>query len=269
MVYSGLKQRLPIRVFLFFLYIANYTDAAAQNTIGIPNIVNYSKQAYGAGNQNWNITQDKNGILYFANNNGVVSFDGTFWRTYQLPNKTIVRSLAIADDNRIYVGGQKEIGYFYPGSNGELTYTSLNHLLPEKDKDFADIWNICIFENHVFFRSNKKVFQLTDEKIRVYEGINWRFLGTAGTSLLAYEYERGLVQFDNRQWIPCKHQEALPANVYIRAAIAIGNDSILLATLENGLFILCHNAVTPFESPDIKAIASKNIYGACLLSADA
>ena len=139
----------------------------SQNTIGIPNIVNYTKVAYQAGSQNWNIVQDKNGIMYFANNDGLLSFDGTYWRTYPLPNKTIVRSVAMSGDNRIYVGGQKEIGYFFPGANGDLVYTSLNPLLKEKDNDFADVWSICFFNDHVFFRSNKKILEYDKNKIIV------------------------------------------------------------------------------------------------------
>src|SRR5690349_12879712 len=96
-------------VVLLFICLAT----KSQNTIGIPNIVNYSKMAYKAGNQNLSIAQDSIGILYFANNDGLLSFDGTFWRIYPLPNKTIARSVAISDDQRIYIGGQGEIGYFF------------------------------------------------------------------------------------------------------------------------------------------------------------
>lgn len=39
-----------------------------KNTIGIPDIINYPKSNYNAGTQNWDIVQDKNGIVYFANN---------------------------------------------------------------------------------------------------------------------------------------------------------------------------------------------------------
>src|SRR6476660_7053740 len=86
-------KNIPI---LFFLSCC--LKAAGQNTICMPCIVNYSRQAYNGGSQNWDIAQDKNGIVYFANNQGLLSFDGTFWRKYPLPNKTIVRSVAIDHD---------------------------------------------------------------------------------------------------------------------------------------------------------------------------
>ena len=255
--------------FLLLVVLLFAVTGFGQNTIGIPNIVNYSKMTYQAGSQNWNIAQDKKGIMYFANNDGLLSFDGTFWRIYPLPNKTIARSVALGHDNRIYVGGQKEIGYFYPGSNGELVYTSLNNLLSANDSDFADVWNICFFDGHVFFRSNRKILDYFHGKITAYNSLNWAFMGSVPGQLLAYEDGIGLVNFVNGQWQQRIKKSALPpTNVFLRTALPIGRDSILLVTLVNGLFILHHDTVTAFDTPDLRGIAPQNIASACLLSAD-
>jgi DNA-binding CsgD family transcriptional regulator len=48
----------------------------------------------------------------------------------------------------------------------------------------------------------------------------------------------------------------------------LGQDSTLLVSLANGLFILHHDTLTSFVTPDISSIASKNIVAACLLSAN-
>lgn len=240
-----------------------------QNTIGIPNIVNYAKQVYGAGSQNWNMTQHKTGIMYFANNDGLLSFDGTFWRSYKLPNKTIARSVAISEDNRIYVGGQGEIGYFFPGANGELSYTSLNTLIPSRENDFADVWNICFFQGHVFFRANKKILEYDGKKISVHASVNWGFLGAVNGELLANENDKGLVYYSNEQWLPKKKSAQFPKNnLLLRTALPIGKDSTLLVTLMNGLFILHRDTLSAFETPDIKDIASRNISSASLVSTD-
>lgn len=239
----------------------------SQNTIGIPNIVNYSKQVYNAGSQNWNIVQDHQGILYFANNDGLLSFDGVFWRTYRLPNKTIARSLAVGSDNRIYIGGQGEIGYFYAGANGELAYTSLNRLIPAKDNDFADVWNICFFKGHVFFRANRKILEYDGKAVKVHNSPNWGFLSAVGGELIAIEIDKGLVSYKNGQWQPRIAVGGLPQdNVMIRTALSFGKDSILLVSLMHGLFVLHHDTLSSFETPDIKNAASRNIAGACLLT---
>src|SRR6201985_242243 len=117
-----------MRARLIAIFIGISGTISAQNTIGIPDIINYSREIYNAGTQNRGIVQDRNGVMYFANYQGLLSFDGTYWKNYPISNKTVVRSIAIGKDNRIYAGGQGDFGYFSPDSNGRLVYTSLKNL---------------------------------------------------------------------------------------------------------------------------------------------
>lgn len=252
---------LTILLFIFLI-------APAQNTIGIPTIINYSRQAYNAGNQNWSIGQDSNGIMYFANNKGLLVFDGTSWRTYPLPGGTIVRSLAIGDSNKIYVGGQGEFGYFFPAKNGELSYTSLKNLVPQKDNDFADVWNICSWQQRIFFRSNKKIFELEGNVITVHKSIDWAFMGITPAGLIAWEFTNKLVTYHRGEWVPVIRVGTLPQDVRLTTALPIGKDSILLCTLNHGLYLLKKDTVSWFDAPGIKNVIGKNIYSACLLSPD-
>ena len=88
------------------------------------------KRIFMEASQTWDIKQDRNGLMYFANNEGLICYDGTYWKIYPLPNRTIMRSVAIDKDGHIYVGGQGEIGVFSPDRNGFLHYESLINLLP-------------------------------------------------------------------------------------------------------------------------------------------
>ncbi|HAI83472.1 MAG TPA: transcriptional regulator, partial [Chitinophagaceae bacterium] len=97
-------MRLLLLILCFPLY------ASGQNTITLPEILNYSKQTYNAGTQNWGIHQDSRGLLYVANNEGMLRYDGAFWSIYPLPNRTNVRSVYVANDQQIFVGGQDELG---------------------------------------------------------------------------------------------------------------------------------------------------------------
>jgi hypothetical protein len=54
---------------LFFLQTSLYAQV---KDIGIPSIKNYKRSDYRGGTQNWSIDQDKNGNMYFANNNGLI-----------------------------------------------------------------------------------------------------------------------------------------------------------------------------------------------------
>ena len=56
----------------------------------LPPIVKFGSTVYGAGNQNWMATHDKNQFVYFANNEGLLEFNGSNWNIYPSPNETII-----------------------------------------------------------------------------------------------------------------------------------------------------------------------------------
>lgn len=57
------------------------------------------------------ISQDQNQYLYFANNEGLLTFDGSKWDLYPSPNETIIRSVKVIGQ-RIYTGCYMEFGYW-------------------------------------------------------------------------------------------------------------------------------------------------------------
>jgi len=237
--------------------------------MGLPDVINYSKEKYLAGLQNWDIKQDSNGIIYIANNEGLLSFDGTFWNLYQLPNKTIVRSVEIGVDNKIYVGGQDELGYFIPGVNGSLQYHSLITAIPDKDRSFGDVWDIVSFKNKIFFRSRDKIFEFTDGVAKVYPAPGeWSFLGKCNGKLYAHDYQKGLLYFDNSNWIPLQITSELPSNDPITAILPVNNDTLLITTLKSGLFILTQKSISKIKSVNNTIFENARVYAASSVNAE-
>src|SRR5512144_2509372 len=72
---------------------------------GLPFITNYTTDDYKADLQNWAIVQDNQGVMSFANNSGILQFDGSSWRLIKTPGETTIRSFAKDSNGRIYVGG--------------------------------------------------------------------------------------------------------------------------------------------------------------------
>lgn len=255
---------MVIALILFFLTTA--LQGPAQNTIGLPLVINYSKTDFHGGAQTWDIKQDGNGIMYFANNEGLISFDGTYWKIYPLPNRTILRSMAIGQSppatgattpasagTRIYVGGQGEIGYFMPDAGGFLHYESLIDLLPKAQNKFADIWDIRILGESVFFRATDRIFELKNNSIRIfYTKSEWQFLGFGGDKLLAKEKAGSLLFYKNDQWAPIRNHRLLD-NEMISGIIRMGSDSLLITTLKKRFFLLKGDSVSQLSShPDIE-----------------
>lgn len=255
-------KKLLLLIFLPF-------NVFCQNTIGLPDVINYSKQSYSAGLQNWDIKQDKNGIIYIANNEGLLSFDGKNWNLYALPNKTIVRSVEIGTDNKIYVGGQDELGYFVPGKNGKLQYQSLTRFIPQKDKSFSDVWDIVFFNKNVFFRSNNKIFKFNNEAVAVYNApSDWAYLEKCNGHLYAHDYKSGLMSFENEAWSVLPGKSELPANDPVTSIFAIHQDSALITTLKHGLFVLSKTGISKLRSTNNELFENERIYAATAINAD-
>lgn len=240
-----------------------------QNTIGLPDVINYSKQSYSAGLQNWDIKQDKNGIIYFANNEGLLSFDGRYWNLYPLPNRTIVRSVEIGSDNRIYVGGQDELGYFAPSANGRLVYHPLNQLLPAKDKSFGDVWDIVSLKKDVFFRTNNRIFKFTNDAVATFKAASeWSYLGICNNKLYAHDFSGGLMQFENNVMTPLILTGSFPTTDPVTAILPAANGSILVTTLKNGIYTITGNVLSKFVSPNNSLFQNERIYAATRINKD-
>ena len=211
----------------------------AQSYIGRRETINYSKTQYNAGTQNWKIRQDAQGRMYFANNEGLLIFDGINWQLYPLPNKTIVRSIEFGNDKKIYVGGQDELGYFTPDKNGVLTFISIKQLLPKTELNFSDIWDIVSYGDEIFYRSHFKIFRYNHQKVTVYpSNSSWLFLGKHQNSLIAQDEQTGITLLRNGSWQTLIEKKNLPADFYITAITPFGKDSSLVTTAKNGLYIL-------------------------------
>lgn len=253
------------RLLILFLPLGLF----GQNTIGLPDVINYSRQSYNAGLQNWDFKQDKSGIVYAANNEGLLSFDGENWQIHPLPNQTIVRSVEIGFDNRIYVGGQDELGYFSPSKNGRLQYFSLTQSIPEKDRSFGDVWDIVSFKKDIYFRSTNKIFKLTNGAISLFQAPSeWSYLGLSNDKLYAHDYKTGLMSFENDRWTPLRFRNILPDNDPVTAIIPLQKYSSLITTLKNGLYIISNQGIKKLNSAALTEIAQKRIYAATAINTE-
>ncbi len=211
----------------------------SQNTIGIPQIINYNKNDFKAGTQTWDIDQDLKGRMYFANNEGLLTYDGVFWKLHPLPNKTIMRSIAIDKKGIVYAGGQGEMGYFIPNERGFLRYVSLTPMLPSRERSFADVWDIEIIGESVFFRaSDRMIMEWKNNAFSLHPPISkWQFMKKMGTTLYAQDQEKGLYAFQNNIWRPMKNNQLLTGSI-LSGMIQTERDGQLVLTYSKKAFSL-------------------------------
>ena len=134
---------------------------ASNKDIGYPLITNYKADVYLAHPQNFGIIQDDRGLMYFANGNGVLVYDGSKWELIELPNKIAARAFGKDIHGIIYTAGTNEIGYLQPNKYGRLKYISLIDSLGFSNTGtFRDILST---DSCIYFRSEEFIVRLNSK----------------------------------------------------------------------------------------------------------
>ncbi|MBT8295366.1 MAG: histidine kinase, partial [Gramella sp.] len=130
----------------------------------VPPIQNYLPAEYEAASQNWDIALDKRGVVYIANNQGLLVYDGLSWELFSLDSQSIIRSV-LPYDGRIYTGSYEEFGYWEVLKDGQMQYISLKPLLKDYNLQSDEFWEITAYNGAIYFRSFGGIFKYQDNQI--------------------------------------------------------------------------------------------------------
>ena len=234
----------------FFLFLSLFGHIAKADNIkntGVPYVQNYPKSIYLSGNQNWSIAKDSKGIMYFGNAQGLLTFDGKYWQQRQMPNRQIIRAVAADTKDLIYAGGFGEFGY-WSVKNRKLTYTSLINLIPKKDRPSDEIWKIYVDGTRVIFQSFSTIYIYQHNKISVVKAPGtFLFLHHAGNRFLVEVLNKGLFELKGNSLTALSHKTPVnPSDVL--SVLPYKNNTLLIGTSKDGLFIYDGLAFTPFKT---------------------
>ena len=167
----------------------------------IPPILKFSPTNYQGGNQNWMISQDSNQFVYFANNEGLLEYNGAQWTLHPSPNETIIRSVKVIDD-LIFTGCYMDFGFWKRNEKGILCYQSLTENIQHKILDDEQFWNILPYEQWVIFQSLNQLF-IYDKKNKTFQIIQPKSLINKAfivdQSVYYQTAKDGLYEVDNGQ----------------------------------------------------------------------
>ncbi len=155
-----------LAVLLLLAGVAPDRARAEAGPAGQPLIRNYFHQEFGAEIQNWDVVQNAQGLVYFANNAGVVEYDGHTWRLIELPSHLSVLSLALdSGTGRIYVGGSGDFGYLAPDEIGRLRFFSLLPASARQDGRFDQIFTPAVTPSGVYFQAKSNLCHYAAERL--------------------------------------------------------------------------------------------------------
>ena len=238
------------------------TIFALTTSAQIPTLRNFSPIEYNGGTQNWQISEIRDNLMAFANNHGLIVFDGENWQIHPVANYTSVRSLAFDHKKLcVYAGASDEFGYFdINTATFNVEYHSLSKLLPANMRMFGEIWKIHLLPSgEVLFQGREHLFSLR-------KGNKLITLKTAGaidnSSLVGdrvyVSTKTGIYIYHDGKLSP------LPGTGNLTGKRVSGvvqyNGKVMFVTMSDGLFIYDGHTATPFELDISPLLKDNNVF---------
>lgn len=211
----------------------------------LPLITTFSPAQYQGGIQNWAITQDTSGYIYIANNYGLIRFDGASWKLYEVPGSTKSRSIAVQKTtNRIYIGGQRQLGYFEQTLSG-LQYKDLINQVPDSIQ-LDEVWDLIPLNGHILANVNGHMMSIEDDEIIPIGGVKDVECIVKIDSLVLAGTPTGIYQLD---WLSNTFKKAFAIEGHNFRGIVKHQGQLTFFTYDGVIFQSTHNGLSRQTPP--------------------
>ena len=239
--------RYGLVISLLFCFSSQH-KMQSQEQIGRPFITNYSYQDYEGHPTNWWALEDKDGIMYFANNDGLLQFDGVNWNLIDLDDSA-VRCMVQDDNGLIYAGGGGDFGYLEPNEKGELKFISLKEKLPEEHQIFNEVWEVDYYKGRVIFRTTNKLFCWDGVNMKVIVSEDALHVGNIVHGIYYLRiWNRGLCYLNDDDVFELVPGGEIFADERIYAILPYDDKRVLLGSRTMGFYLYDGKSFTPFQT---------------------
>ncbi len=230
-----------MRFWIFFLLnsftlLSTLISSGDAQELGRYPIRNFNHRDYAGHSQNWAIAQDQRGLIYIANNEGVIEYDGSDWRHISI-NGALSRCLDVDSEGRIWVGGQDEFGYLAADSFSSIRYYSLTSKLPSYCLPIGLIRQVFATKEGVYFSSNQWLILINGSSIKVWKPKTY-FHRTYFASGVIFtnqpEYGLTYLQNDSLKLVP---QADYISKKLIYLLLPYSKNKLLIGTQSDGLYL--------------------------------
>ena len=256
---------MKINKFLIFFIFNAYSNFMGFSQ-EIPPILKFSPAVYEAGNQNWMISQDKkNHVVYFANNEGLLEYNGANWTLNPSPNETIIRSVN-AINSRIYTGCYMEFGFWIRNKFGKLNYTSLSQKIKKSILDDEQFWNILNIDQWIIFQSLNRLYIYDHKtgKIAIIQPKNNIIKSFKSNNSIYFQVENeGLFEIENGKSKLVSDNEVLKKDKIV--ALFSNDNGLVIQTQSSGFYTHNNNELQKNILLSSIDLNHTSIYSSCLL----
>lgn len=224
--------------------------ASAMRAQELPNTIHFDKGDYHSQSQNWDICALPDGTVFFANNGGLLEYDGARWYQYQLPDRQVVRAVACLD-GKVFAGGFAEFGYFEPDEARKWRYVSLSKALNSEAIRTEEVWHILAHapSGNVYFQSFSTIFRYDGHRVeQITPPANIMYLENIRGRIVFQGIGSGLYELlDGGGFRFLEGSEALAESI-VTFILPKGKDTLLVGTRNEGLFTFSNRSCQPWAN---------------------
>lgn len=181
-----------------FLVLSHVFIAQVTNYGSLP-YKNYSQKEYNANPQIFDIVQDKRGLMYFANQRGVLEYDGVNWRTIETRHVEEARCIQLLENGNLIVGTTAGFGIIKPNEQYKLTFYSLSANLNQFSN--TEISDIVEYKGQILLKSGSNGVFVLDKDFNISEHIKYekpRSFSIVGDYIYFQVLEKGIMVYDGK-----------------------------------------------------------------------
>ncbi len=251
-------KRFANITFLYVLYFVLFNELLVAQKLGIPDLEYFNRRQYEAATQNWKIGESNSDLLYFANNDGLLEYDGVNWKLHREMGEMIVRSVKCVGD-KIYVGAYNEFGYYQYDSYHHFQYTSLSKL-PQL-RTVGNIWTILEWGNKVVFHSEFMLCIYENDELKEVIPAKFRFASAflVNGMLLVQEESQGLLEVRGNNAYPLPGGQIF-SGMNVASVMAVADDKVVIGTTQDGVFLWDLQTFKPWNVEANKHLKEANIF---------
>lgn len=189
-------------------------------------------------NQNYAVTQGNRGVMYFANQKGILSYDGVNWELIATANTPYTLATDKARQNTVFVGCRESFGYLKTDNRGVDIFVSIS----KEYSDFGEIRQSFLTPDYGYFYSSKALFKvsLADKKVlKVWkptqEG-DWQGIVQLNQHIYIQIKNKGLHQVQDNQLVACPETQPY-SGLSVQTAFAFSANQCLVGMSNNWAYL--------------------------------
>jgi diguanylate cyclase (GGDEF)-like protein len=255
------RAALPLLAVAVLAVLASPLSAEER---GLPLITVYPAEVHKAGPQTFAVAQDLRGVLYFGNLHGLLTYDGAWWGMHKLPDEQAPLSIATDARGRIALGLVNDLGMIEREPRGSTEFRSLRQFVPESNRDFGDVCNVCSTSAGFLFIAEKSLLLWNGSSMRVAAGFDRESAPRDCSVHRGRIYLRGPKGLQTFDPATLRMQ---PAGLDGKVQLVLHGpgDTIIAAVADAGLFTLENGIAKPFAPAASEWLKGKNISAGCTL----